>query len=631
MKKMYFTAVLILTAACAKEPQFNEIPQEKLIRLEIPASRAATRTVLADTEGSSVLWCEGDDITVFDNLSGCSGHTFAGTIDDDPTRSFFSGEVHEGAESIYAIYPADGNARISGQTITTTLPSSQTATPGSFANGAALALAGGEVSGGTVSGGLSFANLCSVIAFKTPAYLDQARSVVVAARSGAAIAGSVTIDAANGAITSVSGASSVTLGTSALPKNSTFFVVIAPGTYTNGFTFTVTTKDGNVYTAQTTRTLTAEAGEIYMLGTVGLSLADFTPTVSLTHTYDAGVLTGTKAELTIPGLAGAAAELGTWSVQLKNGDDVVVRSLDAASGIMTVENGYTYLPQGTYTVSATCNLTNGSSIKTRQGSGTTVSPAPSISVTPGGYTSYDCYKGTNGQSASTATANTKDGSTIYDPSVTVNVAPALLQDSKYSHSQKYQYDTSAETAFDFASGSRMLSLPDYTGQSWSSHTFRCSFTFDGVEATAQRNWILTGLPWMTTSFTEDTWEKGSWNVDFRSTYVKIGGVMGSGDANITSKTQFNIPENIPVSVSAYGSLKTLKAGLIYVKTTLNIKLAGSTVISRGSPEKSDKEQSFDNLTGNGTFTPSNCQIFIESTYELAGPYATINMLKLFYR
>ena len=630
MKKIYcLTALLLAVLSCSKENNPEPVSGPALMHVEIAASKAATRTVMADLEGQSVLWSEGDEISVFDTDGTCAGHRFTSKLNDqDASRASFTGDVHEGTTTIHALYPYDASSSISNGVITSTLPSTQDATSGSFANGAALAVASGTVDEDGIATGMTFNNLCAVIAFKTPSYLSNARSVVISSKSGTPMSGTVTIDCVSGAITSVSGSSSVTIGVSALEDGATYFAAVAPGTYTDGFTFTVTTSGGNTYTAQTTRTIPAMAGEIYMLGTVGLVLDGYTPAVTLQHAYSGGVLTGTDASVSIAGLAGELAGMASWDIQLKNGNGVLVRSLNTATGTMQVENGYTYLPQGTYYLTCSYSLNNNGSIKTRQLPGSqAVSPAPSVAVTLGGYTSYDCYKGTNGQSASASTANSKNGSTIYDLSVSVNIAPDILHDSKYSSAGTYSFNGASAQTLVFSSGSRTHSIGTLNNQSWKTHTLDASFTFDGVTVNAtQRRMHVTGLPHIAnppTNSGDHKWEKMEGTITWNSDHVEL--YYSAANYPRIKSPAFYCPEDINVTVNPR---IVRNNSLLPYKYDLVISLSSDQhIIKTVSMEKGDVFESSFTATMNSSLNVWR----IQYKYLAAGPRTNVYKFNILYQ
>lgn len=632
---MISLAALFASVSCSKEisslssDAVSFAQDEPMAQLTIPASRAAVKTVLAAADGSVVHWSEGDALSIFDNRSSCSGHRFDGVVQADASLSRFSGEVHLGSTHIYALYPYDATASFDGTNLVTKLPASQTATPGSFANGAALSFGEADVvpGSGTIADGLEMENLCAVISFKMPSYVDGAQQVVVTSLDGKAIAGTATLNVSSGAF-SVSGSSSVTVGVESLAAGSAYYATIAPGNYPSGFSFRVTTASGKEYTAKNPSSMQLVAGGLYPLGTVGLVLST-TPSVTITHTYSNGELTGSTAVLSTSVDGEWADMIQSWSVELLRGT-TVVRRLSAASGTMAVANDWKYLPQGQYSIVARYTSKSGA---VKQITGTATSPAPTVSVTLGGYTNYDDYKGTNGQTKSASNANSRDGSTVYALSVKINVANDLLGSDKYTSSWSYAYDGTSST---FSGNS--ITIGNKTGQSWAKHTLTATCTFDGVTGNASRDLHVTGLPWSQNPPNESSWEMASWNNEFAGGYVKLGGVSGSGACNITTKNAFHCPASINTKILLSGAMKSY-ATLGNSSSWLNVKketnfvvyLAGTQVLSQKSSTKEyEKETSFSNLSATGSISSSNSQIKLESSYTAAGPYVKVVNLTLQY-
>ena len=592
----------------------NDIPMRSVEFVGAKTEVEGTKTLLDGDR--QVRWSLGDALAVFDKLTKTL-QRFVSELDElDDRLATFSGQLPTSTTEFCAIYPYDQSASMSGETVTTSLPAVQQAVAGSFDAGADLGFASGNLDENADA--LSFNHLCALISFKMPSYVDGASQVVVSSKNGTALAGTVQVSAADAAISSVSGATSITLGGNALASGETYYVSIAPGTYTGGLSFTVTTAAGNSYTAQTTKNLVAEAGHLYPLGTLGLVL-NVTPVVTIAHTTNsAGELSGSTATLSAISLPSEYAGMVTgWSVELKKGS-TVYRRLTGSSGTMAVANGWTYLPQGNYDIVATYTLADG---KTKKVTGTATSPAPNFSITMGGYTSYDDYKGTNGRSQSTSNANSRDGSTIYSPSVKVNVATALLEDSKYgSTSYTYSYDGGAATGF----SGNSASLGNKTAQSWAAHTLTATCTFDGVTKNASRTFNVTGLPFVDNApGTNNKWSRGKscWN---------DGNSIAIGDATNNSlkvSISFYCPANINISFSSNVKIHTT------TRITINgvtVKAGGSQIVDQDGPKGTGVEQSY-NLSANGTFTTSNPTLEYEGKKWSGNSKVWINSASVSYR
>lgn len=623
MKRILFVAALVFAAMSCNKTELNgdfSQPTENLIDFTLDGVKLSNKTVLAGEDGQ-ILWVEGDAISVFDDSGSCTGHLFESELSEDRTWARFRGQIAEGSQSLNIVYPYDAAASCSGTTLTTTLPTTQTATPGSFANGAALAFASCSLGQYYIpTEDIIFEPLTAVLAFTMPSYIEGASSVVVSANNEAHIAGTVNVNTATAAISSVSGSNSVTVAVNELTAGSTYYVSIAPGTYEGGFSFRVTTKAGNVYTASTTRTLPADAGQIYPLGTLGLTLS-VTPSVTITHTQNSsGELNGSTAVLSIPTLPSEFASLVTgWSVELQR-DGVAYRRLSATSGTMSVANGWTYLPQGSYDIVANYTLTNGK-VKTLRATTTSPSPVSKMSASVSGYCSYDYYVGNNGCSKNVSTANSLDNATIYAPSVKVNVDSELLADGRYSKNIFYSWDSGTGVSF----SGNSVSFSNRGGQSWTAHTLSVNCTFDGASVSASRTFHITGLPFIDNDPTDDYWSLSNNAFVMNGSYIQLGG--GTGKANATINRAFHCPSSINVSVST--DFMFSKNG--WIAWAFKVNVGGSEIINvRRSGFDTGKVNYSE--SANASMSSSNNTVRMSSGYETAGyDYVEVSTFKIYYR
>ncbi len=636
MKKYFFTAAaLLIAASCTRELPETPSPvnEGELVSFTIENARGpviapedGSRTQLGNLTGSVVNWTAGDNALLFDNISGCKGHKFTGTPQSDATKINFAGEVDETSTEYWVLYPYNSGASKSGSVISTTLSATQTAVAGSFADKTAISFAHGtRTPGQEVVDGLSFSNLCSVIAITIPTYVENAKSVVITSNSGTAMAGNISFNT-DGSLNSVSGSSSVTLS-GTLSAGATYFAVVAPKEYANGFTLTLTTAGNNTYSASTTKTIDAQPGMIYPLGTLGVKLNNPVMNVDIQHTTDAnGNLNGTAADLRIKvnnqDIPAELVAMATWDIVLKNSDNVIVRRYDGPNGTMAKANGYDYLPQGTYTVSGTYTTLDGK-VRTLT-SNTATSPAPTFDVNVTGYTSYDCYKGTNGQTASVSNANAKDGSSIYGMSASVTISADLMNDSKYSKSFTYSYDQGAGVSI----SGNSTSIADKSGQSWAPHTLSASCTFDGKKVDSEtRNLHVTGLPFYCPVPTSATWETdlntGEARFDNDGLFIRSTGL----NEYARTKTGFYCPEGIGAKISADMRLYA-KSSLSQIQITLSL---GSITCARQDSEASVfKEKTVYKSTSKTGTINNGDKIQIKAYAGATGPNATIYNINAVY-
>jgi len=632
MKKTLFTAAaLILAAACSRELPESPKNNENLVKFTIenasgPVMTTAdkkdgSKTVITDIVDLDVNWTEGDNAVLFDNSGSCAGHLFTGSVQSDPGYINFSGEMDEGSTAYWLLYPYNSGASMSEGVITTTLSTSQTAVAGSFADKTAISMAyGTRTPGQSVASGLSFQNLCPLIAFTMPSYVEGAQSVTLTPNSGTAIAGTISFNASTGAMTAVSGANSITLN-GPLTAGESYFIAIAPKAYENGFTLTVTTAGNQTYSASTTKTIDAAPGKVYFLGTLGLKL-DVTPTVTIAHTYSNNVLTGSTATLNIPVAGELAAMISSWSATLKNSDNVVVRNYSSNSGTGSIANGYTYLPKGSYTLTATYTTLDGRS-KTLAPVAVNHNVNPNFSVSVSGYTSYNYGVGADGYSKNVSTANGLDGSSIYGLGTSVTISADLMNDSKYSKSYTYSYD--GGTAVSVSGNS--ASIANKSGQSWAKHTLSASCTFDGVSQNASRDLHVTGLPFYCPVPTSATWETdlhtGEARFDNDGLFIRSTGL----NEYARTKTGFYCPEGIGAKISADMRLYA-KSSLSQIQITLSL---GSITCARQDSEATlFKEKTVYKSTSKTGTLNNGGKIEVKAYAGATGPNATIYNINAVY-
>lgn len=230
---LLFTLALASCAAVEEIPY--EEPQDTMCHMVLQASfaeSAATKTAL--NEDFSVSFKETDEITVF---SGTTGYTFSvATISEDGLTATFEGDIVP-AESYYAIYPKDESASITGDgIITTTLPTVQTATAGSFGDGANLSIAR------YADGELHFMNVGAIVSVS----VKNEGIASVTLSSDTVLSGPAAVSFVDGvpAVAFVEASTEVTLE-GGIEKDGKYYFVVYPGTHAGGLQLTFTDEDGN--------------------------------------------------------------------------------------------------------------------------------------------------------------------------------------------------------------------------------------------------------------------------------------------------------------------------------------------------------------------------------------------------
>jgi len=213
MKTFKFAALGLVTlaaVACSKELNNDTTSTDVLMEpIVLHAVQDSTKTHIESiAEGKATInWDNGDAISFFSIAQGGNVSLTASNISG--ASADFSGDIPSGTEDFAAVYPYTSGAVYSSGTITGfSIPTTQTATAGSFANGAALAIATGTKTPGVPEvTGLQFKNLCSVLAFTFPSNIDFANEVIISSKHNETMADNVTISYADAKITSANSTS----------------------------------------------------------------------------------------------------------------------------------------------------------------------------------------------------------------------------------------------------------------------------------------------------------------------------------------------------------------------------------------------------------------------------------------
>ena len=225
-KSCYVIALAAMAFACAKESDSLTVPAgEKVFTAGI-----TTKTELVS--GNAVHWVAGDNISLFD---GVANREF--TTTDAGATAKFTGSASDAA-TYYALYPYQAGASCEGGVITATLPATQTAVAGSFANLLNLSVAK------TTDTHLHFKNVCALVAVDLQKYFEVT-SIKLEGRNNEDLAGTLSISfdgEGTPVVNSITGASkSITLSNGgAVLAEGVYYFVVAPGTYSNGFKITLT-------------------------------------------------------------------------------------------------------------------------------------------------------------------------------------------------------------------------------------------------------------------------------------------------------------------------------------------------------------------------------------------------------
>lgn len=230
--KKYFYLLAIATAAlfaCTKEPSTQEpsSSQQKLTFTGITDDGLTKTTLGSDF---TIVWSTQDDITVFPGKNAVGVQFDVTATAREGREATFEGTASS-ASTYYALSPAQSSATIADGKITASIPTTQTATAGSFAPEANIAVAS------ATDYVFQFKNVGALIGVTIDQ--DDITGIKLEALGGEQLTGSVTINPANGEITSRNGGESYAELIGGFSKNNTYYFAVLPGIYTQGFRVTL--------------------------------------------------------------------------------------------------------------------------------------------------------------------------------------------------------------------------------------------------------------------------------------------------------------------------------------------------------------------------------------------------------
>jgi hypothetical protein len=281
MKTKVTTLIMLAAIAtafsCSKESATTENETVNMTPMTFSVNEEDGETKTALGSGNlSVNWTAGDKIAIFDNVSNTPL-----SFDVDATHNSASGSVTSSSTTFYALYPYDAAATISGSVITTTIPTTQYAVAGGFAEEANVSVAYTT----STEKSFTFHNVCALVKFTIG--VDNVKSVTFSGNANEKIAGTAAITyGTTPSVDMTKGSASVTLkkadGTT-LTNGTTYYIAVAPQALTGGVTVKLTLSDGSVRIANSTNPATLTRNKIKNFGSIS-----GTAYTSLYDAYQAG-------------------------------------------------------------------------------------------------------------------------------------------------------------------------------------------------------------------------------------------------------------------------------------------------------------------------------------------------------
>ena len=612
---LLFTAFAV--AACQKE---DPMPQGafpvKVVTCAAPVT-SPTRTVV--NNDLSISWESGEELSVVAVTSegGTASSVLTYNGNASAASAIFEGtvEISEVPDKCYFIYPASGGSGVEINTSAGTVMFSYNNQSGAHNP----FLVSGPVAFSTSGISATLNHIGGVLAITLP---QRVAGITLQGNDGEKLsgytynyktgAGEVEANAATSFSVEANGAG-------------TYYINVPPVNFGKGFSLLLQGPDGTMYKSfnytDGCNFATTLKGAL-----VPIEVGEFTPyaltsTAVISHTYSSGTLTGSQVQISGVALQGVPSSLVTnYTAKLTNGAGTEVRSYNStsiptSSQIMAVSNNWPYLPQGNYTLTQTVTTIYGTTTHT----GTVNVGAPTLQATVDAKTSYSYYIG-DGVTKDINQANNCDNSTIYDISTEIKISSEILNNGNYSKPVLNSFkldggDYDAVSAGTVSGNAYRFTSLNATGQSWASHNFVASFTFDGVTVEASKKVEITGLPYVANPPKSSEWSRsggGYWE----DGYAQLS--AGGGSATIT-KGNFHIPSEIKVNIASNFAVHNAPVG-----TTLSVKLGTQTLFS-GSIDTaylSYKTKEY-NLNANTTMTSSNKTINIENSYGLGDTWGRV--------
>ena len=361
---------------------------------------------------------------------------------------------------------------------------------------------------------------------------------------------------------------------------------------------------------------------------------DIISSVTASHTYDNGTLTGTAVNLTIANDVPKELIEG-WSATLKSEDGNTTYRLnssnkgslkDVSTVLLDVANNWPYIPQGTYTLEYAYTM-NGQTSEVRTKTVTVGEPTFTISLSA--YTSYDKYL-----AGAIDDANACDPETVYTTTAW-SISEELMTNANYEKILNIYVDDEAKSTFTVYADYQYNSLSDWGigGLSWAAHTLKASFVFDDVTVeTAEQTHHITGLPYTAAPptntgdhpWTDNTGKTLISHVDWGTTYVTMSATSLAPEIY---SPKFYIPSELNVSLSVRAIRnKTL------LKHNYNFEVyldSDNKAIDTGLESEETYENS--DVTTNCTMTSSLCQWTVRYDYSMTAPKTYVYRFNISYR
>ena len=280
-------SILLMAAGCTKEHE----PETIIETLEISGAQQVKAHLV---DGVNAVWDAGDKVSVFFNGGANECWDYTGPDGASQGTISHSGTTYRvGSGYFTAVYPYNTSASMAGYVVTTSIPEVQPYKNASY--GYALMVSYTE------DASLQFSYACAFVRLSLSG-VGAVKSVSIKGNNDELLAGTANVDiSGDSPVTSVSsGSKTVTVSNAGQTletlgaEEKHFWIALAPGTYSNGLSLTVTLANGTTQQVQASGSVTVKAGEVFcvhdrILNYMTIS-ADFTNRQAFTPNIPAGTV-----------------------------------------------------------------------------------------------------------------------------------------------------------------------------------------------------------------------------------------------------------------------------------------------------------------------------------------------------
>lgn len=330
------------------------------------------------------------------------------------------------------------------------------------------------------------------------------------------------------------------------------------------------------------------------------------PSVRPNHNYNVqGMLMGTDLIFsnTYPEME--------WEARVTNAKGDTVRRITGSGELIskyTDSEEWPYLPNGrykaTYYLHSEGEVNKVSSREFNVGS-------PNLTITIGGYTSYDKY-----EEGDIEAANALEGNTLYELQVQTNVAPALTKISKYAYQFLFDFNGEEQSSDNNLCllGNKVLPAKLDT------YMLKANVEFAGEKTSVQRDFRVTGIPFSFEPPTTSTWSK-SGDVTDEGEYARMG--MWNGGEQSLTYSNVAIPSGLRLALDY-----KFKPNAGAISTTLTIYAGEQSLVS-------GKAESYKNPTYEGvqevTLSASATNVRCHNSYGAGATGTDVYRVAMRYR